>query len=376
MLNGTTAFLKLNFMSTFITISALVMVVSAICAFTREMNTRWILGMGALVAFVIVFFYVSGGNYGLVPGFLVALVVAPFFILFFVPLLWYELYIITRWEWSWLIRTGCLLAPFICGITLIEMNYSEKIRVKEKESAERVASRDYFHKKCAEDSGYFLYKEVETPQESVFIIKPIDNSSLDKLPEQFRMNDPYSEGSLNKPELFLGEKDYSYSSGKLLVSSSVYYETLKSPFDFVEMRDTETKKLWRYTLKPTGRMAELGKQDENLQEVKYPELKVGSDAIMSVQSRYGITWNDLSTLEDRQLWVAKSRLQIIELQTNEVVAERIGYVSGGSRAYWPSRYRNNEKESHHCPIKKDSMVDVEWIASVLRKTPFPQQEEK
>ncbi|MDR3055750.1 MAG: hypothetical protein LBU53_10180 [Zoogloeaceae bacterium] len=379
MLDGTATFLKSDFMSAFVTIGALVMVVSAICAFIREMNPRWIFGMGVLIAFVMVFFIVSGGNFGLVSGFLVALVVTPFFVLFFAPLLGYELYIITRWKWSWLARIGCLVAPFVCCIALIEMRYSEKVRASEEEKMKKMAIKDYFDKKCAEDSGYFIYKEVKTPQESIFIMKPSNNADLSKVPEQFRMDDPYSDGSLGKPALFLGKKYYRYVGEELIVSSPLEYEALNSPFAFVEMRDTETKELWRYTLKPTGRMAKPSERDKSLLEAEYPELDVGSDAIISVESSYGIRWEDLSTPEDRQFWVAKNRLQIIELQTNEVIAERIGYVSGIRKIWgmrWPHKYEEKGQEPHRCPVRKDDMTDIEWIASVLMKTPFLHQEAK
>jgi hypothetical protein len=43
-------------------------------------------------------------------------------------------------------------------------------------------------------------------------------------------------------------------------------------------------------------------------------------------ARYGITWDDLSTREDREHWIAGSSLKVIDLQSNEVMAERIGYM--------------------------------------------------
>ena len=42
--------------------------------------------------------------------------------------------------------------------------------------------------------------------------------------------------------------------------------------------------------------------------------------------RYGVTYDDISTREERELWIAGSSLKVIDLQTNEVIAERIGYM--------------------------------------------------
>jgi hypothetical protein len=51
--------------------------------------------------------------------------------------------------------------------------------------------------------------------------------------------------------------------------------------------------------------------------------------------RYGLTFDDISTKEEREYWIAGSSLKVIDLQTNEVIAERVGYMmdwAQGSRA--------------------------------------------
>ncbi|OUL99025.1 hypothetical protein A8M77_28280 [Variovorax sp. JS1663] len=57
--------------------------------------------------------------------------------------------------------------------------------------------------------------------------------------------------------------------------------------------------------------------------------------------RYGLTYDDISTGEERDYWIAGSSLKVIDLQTNEVLAERIGYMMDwaqgsrvGGRAPW------------------------------------------
>lgn len=58
-------------------------------------------------------------------------------------------------------------------------------------------------------------------------------------------------------------------------------------------------------------------------------------------SRYGVTWEDISTKEDRDVWIAGSRLKVIDTQTGELLAERIGYMidrrlgsTAGGRMPW------------------------------------------
>lgn len=57
--------------------------------------------------------------------------------------------------------------------------------------------------------------------------------------------------------------------------------------------------------------------------------------------RYGVTYDDITTPEERKNWIAGSSLRIIDLKTNEVIAERIGYMidrgmgnNSGGRSPW------------------------------------------
>jgi hypothetical protein len=43
-------------------------------------------------------------------------------------------------------------------------------------------------------------------------------------------------------------------------------------------------------------------------------------------ARYGVTWDDISTKEDRDVWIAGSRLRVVDTQTGEVLGERVGYM--------------------------------------------------
>lgn len=51
--------------------------------------------------------------------------------------------------------------------------------------------------------------------------------------------------------------------------------------------------------------------------------------------RYGVTYDDISTAEERAYWIAGSSLKVIDLANNELIAERVGYMmdaAQGSRA--------------------------------------------
>lgn len=65
-------------------------------------------------------------------------------------------------------------------------------------------------------------------------------------------------------------------------------------------------------------------------------------------TRYAVDWEDISSKEDREHWIAGGSVKVIDLMTNEVIAERRGYlmdpgqgsIAGGrspwswARSYW------------------------------------------
>lgn len=63
--------------------------------------------------------------------------------------------------------------------------------------------------------------------------------------------------------------------------------------------------------------------------------------------RYGVTYSDISTPEEHDYWIAGSSLKVIDLKTNEVMAERVGYMmdrgqgnTSGGRQPWELARRN------------------------------------
>ncbi len=74
---------------------------------------------------------------------------------------------------------------------------------------------------------------------------------------------------------------------------------------------------------------------------KTTEYVVDGAPTSSPMPRYGVTYDDISTRQEREYWIAGSSLKIIDLNTNEVIAERIGYMmdmsqgdNSGGRAPW------------------------------------------
>jgi hypothetical protein len=78
---------------------------------------------------------------------------------------------------------------------------------------------------------------------------------------------------------------------------------------FLTRGENDPNQLWRYTYEQTGHMKE-GKVIHRAGELvpwterevlKYPEKKLTRVPIDAIQSRYGFTWEDLSTPEGRHV---------------------------------------------------------------------------
>ena len=157
--------------------------------------------------------------------------------------------------------------------------------------------------------------------------------------DQFLMDDPYGSdlGGEGYIESFLKAR---HEPGRR------YAALLKSPpapdqnesigYDYVDMADPVAGVRYRYT----AYVDQPGKTDPKFALNYFPVILQKMPATGQMP-RYGVTYEDISTHEDRLHWIAGSSLKVIDLKTNEVVAERIGYmidrgrgVTAGGRSPW------------------------------------------
>jgi hypothetical protein len=120
-------------------------------------------------------------------------------------------------------------------------------------------------------------------------------------------------------------------------------------YHYVEAQDIKDGNRYRYT----GAMKVVGQMKidpENLQRAlkNDPKYDINNYAFVldkvpapGKPPRYGVTYDDISTHEEREYWIAGSSLKVIDLETNEVIGERIGYMmdwaqgsGAGQRSPW------------------------------------------
>lgn len=105
---------------------------------------------------------------------------------------------------------------------------------------------------------------------------------------------------------------------------------------YVEALDPKDGKRFRYT----GRIEEPWQYNKSYSQ-GYKRFVLDKAPAKGKPPRYGVTYDDISTREERAYWIAGSSLKIIDLKTNEVMAERIGYMmdqgqgnQSGGRSPW------------------------------------------
>jgi hypothetical protein len=205
-----------------------------------------------------------------------------------------------------------------------------------------------FQERC-KGAGEKIYRTVDDV-EGIFLMKL--RSEQVNFSNQFAMTDPYGDdtGGTGYVENFLRGRG---SSGSLTSKGIA-----KNGYQYVEVIDQNDGIRYRYT----GSVKAVGKKDATAPNVKL-DLKRDPNFDLNIYAfvldrtpaagpmpRYGVTYDDISTREEREYWIAGSSLKIIDLQTNEVIAERIGYMmdrglgntSGGRSPWLLARY-------HACP---------------------------
>jgi hypothetical protein len=186
-----------------------------------------------------------------------------------------------------------------------------------------------FQERCKK-AGEKIYRTVENV-EGIFLMKlrpPKINFG-----DQFALDDPY--GSDLGGEAYI--KSFLQGFFEANATRPAAPRTVApshTAYRYVEAIDQKDGKRYRYT----GAVKTVGKMDAMAPNVQV-DLKRNPNFDLNIYAfvldrvpapgpapRYGVTYNDISTREEREYWIAGSSLKVIDLKTNEVIAERIGYM--------------------------------------------------
>lgn len=147
---------------------------------------------------------------------------------------------------------------------------------------------------------------------------------------QFELDDPYGLDLIGDGyiESFLrGQFAATHEGGEKL-----------SPIGYLYVEAIDPKDGGRYRY--TGEIEEPWQKNKSYLK-GYLRFALNKKISASGRPRYGVTYDDISTSEDRKYWIAGSSLRVVDLLTGELMAERVGYMmdplqgnSSGGRAPW------------------------------------------
>jgi hypothetical protein len=175
-----------------------------------------------------------------------------------------------------------------------------------------------FAERC-KTAGEKIYRTVENV-EGVYLLK-IRPKQIN-FDDQFRLDDPYGSdlGGDGYIESFLSDT----------------HVPQRPAYVYAEAIDPQNGRRYRYTV----RIEEPWQTNKSYLK-GYTRFVLDKVAASGPTPRYGVTYDDISTREEREYWIAGSLLRVIDLQTDEVIAERVGYMMdwaqgsrGGGRSPW------------------------------------------
>jgi len=239
---------------------------------------------------------------------------------------------------------GRILLALAIGGLLMSWPISNQIKHnKQKKERKTVydAADAQFQMRC-KSAGVKIYRTVDNV-EGVLLMKlrpkwdPYDQNQVDPYGDDYDSGDGDPKGYISS---FLRGR----STGGHLIDDQ---KKIVSPgYRYVDVIEADGKR-YRYT----GYMKEVGKKTpeyvarERLKDPSFSdgifEFSLKRTLAKGPAPRYGVTYDDIATPEERKMWIAGSSLKIIDLKTNQVIAERIGYMidrgmgsTGGGRAPW------------------------------------------
>lgn len=208
---------------------------------------------------------------------------------------------------------------------------------------ERQATAMAMFKERCKRAGEKIYKTVENV-DGVYLLKLRPQKT--NFGDQFKLDDPYGR-DLNGDGYI--ETFVRGSFDKMRPSVSRPEWPPRNGYLYVEARDPKDGKRYRYT----GEVKAVRRKDTTAPGVQFElrrnpnydlniyEFVLEKKPVPGAPPRYGVTYDDISTREEREYWIAGSSLKVIDLQTNEVIAERIGYMvdwaqgsQAGGRSPW------------------------------------------
>lgn len=180
-----------------------------------------------------------------------------------------------------------------------------------------MTAEQYFDHLCKTEAGEFIYKTVENV-EGLYMMRPRREATDYELEHLYALEDPYGQvlGSMLHPQ----DTYVQPALGK--------YEFLEVPNGDAQQVASSTQKYMQYYRDENAHPGRKYQTAINGQGVFVPYI-VAETATSNIKSRYGYTWRGIARPHDRELGISGGEVIILDLQINEVLAVRRGYIRSG-----------------------------------------------
>jgi hypothetical protein len=173
--------------------------------------------------------------------------------------------------------------------------------------------QEYFDHLCKTEAGEFIYKTVDNV-ESIYMIRPRREATDYELEHLYALEDPYgyvTGTAIDTAYAFVKPNRYRYFERSLSERSEPdWKKQYRHPSLFAV--PPATAKFERY----------FGYDARNMQTLQ-------KEYDSTLKSRYGYTWRGITRPHDREFGIVGGEQIILDVQTNEVLAVRRGYIRSG-----------------------------------------------
>lgn len=208
---------------------------------------------------------------------------------------------------------------------------------------EGMSAQEYFNHLCKTQAGEFIYKTVEDV-EGIYQMRPREHATDKMLMDRYFLEDPYGHqdshefnmgadalklGTIQSGLVNPGYWDYVQGkpSGYVLYKPHENYKFLERPIPAEKQSQGDGAKYLRYTRPNTDKLVV---KDNQYFYPRNAEPQLIEERVEGLKSRYGFTWRGISRPHDRELGIAGGELIVFDLQTNEMLAVRRGFLLSGN----------------------------------------------
>lgn len=207
----------------------------------------------------------------------------------------------------------------------------ERVKQQAEAKSRQETAMRMWKERCATKAGVKIHRTVDNV-DGIFLMK-IRPGGVPNYGDQFKMDDPYGKDSTDDTYILNFLKGFYHQRTDQPVIPG---KPPREGYRYVEAIDPKDGQRYRYT----GRVEEPWQTNKSYLK-GYTRFVLDKAPSSGPRPRYGVTYDDISSHEEREFWIAGSSLRVIDLQTSEVIAERIGYMvdwaqgsTAGFRSPW------------------------------------------